>query len=148
MNLREFDNATTVGALAYRLSRAMTGDLQARFDAAGLGVSVEQWRILVELRRNDGLTQAELGRRLGQEKTGVSRLVAHLERKRLVTRLPDLRDGRVRMVWLTAPGRDVLAGSLHLASLTLDRAQTGIGEAELVACKDTLARILANFSTD
>lgn len=57
----------------------------------------------------------ELGRRERIGKSAVTRLVARLEAECLITRVPDLEDGRSSLVQLTEEGRTLLQASSERA---------------------------------
>ncbi|MFB6945536.1 MULTISPECIES: MarR family winged helix-turn-helix transcriptional regulator [unclassified Streptomyces] len=59
----------------------------------------------------DGATASEIGRRLGVSKQAAGKTVEKLEGLGYVERVDDPRDGRRKLVRLTARGVDVLVGS-------------------------------------
>jgi DNA-binding MarR family transcriptional regulator len=65
-----------------------------------LGFGPGQFFFLAELFRNEGLTQDELSRRVGVDKSNTSRALAKLERYGLVRRERDKDNHRVRRVFL------------------------------------------------
>lgn len=73
----------------------------------GQPVPVAEAHALQELARADGLTQRDLAAWLRLEKSTVSRLVAHLERKGWVARERHHEDARIWMVRLTPDGRRI-----------------------------------------
>ena len=75
----------------------------------GTPVSVSEAHALMELARDDPLTQSELAARLALEKSTVSRLVGELERRGWVERRRDPSDGRALRLRLTDAGRRAAA---------------------------------------
>ena len=65
--------------------------------------------VLIHLGSAGPLTIGELATHLGLRRNSTSELVARLEDKGLVARIRDERDERRVLVWLTDPGRDVVA---------------------------------------
>lgn len=104
----------SLGFLTWKVARLFTNDLAARFAEAGIKITVEQWRALIPLYKLDGLTQGRLCELLSQEKTGVSRLVAALERHGLLTRRSDKRDRRVKNLFITDAGRKLIDSSFEI----------------------------------
>ena len=137
----------SLGYLACKLFRLMSGRLSRRFAEAGIPVTVEQWRVLMHLAVRDGLTQNELTERLTQDKTGVSRLVKELETRGLVRRVAHSGDRRSRRVHLLEPGRDLTEQCLVLVRQVLDTAQAGVAPGDLALCKDVLRRIVHNLNS-
>lgn len=81
--------------------------------ATELGVSGAEFEVLRQLALADGRsTTSALARDLTVDPAAVTRLVASLQRRELVSREDDERDGRRRPVVLTSAGRDFVAG-LH-----------------------------------
>lgn len=58
---------------------------------------------------DDGTSVSELARRAQITKQSMAELVAHLERRGYVDRMPDPADRRIRLVRATGRGRDVYA---------------------------------------
>lgn len=72
---------------------------------AGCTITREQEVILRELRRDEGASQAELSRRVGQDAHNLSRTLVLLERRGYVVRAPDGSDRRSTRVRITASGQ-------------------------------------------
>lgn len=124
----------------------MNNELNRNFVAAGLQITVEQWRVLINLREKDGLTQNELSKRLLQEKTGISRLIDGLEKRKLVVRVPDQLDRRSRRIYLSRLGKSLQDAFIREVMKTLDKAQEGIAEEEMEMCKKVLRHVFENLS--
>jgi DNA-binding MarR family transcriptional regulator len=91
-----------------RIERAV--GLQAKDDATCCGVTVAQCHALVEIGAHEGLSVQTLARRLGLDKSTLSRTVDGLVRDGLADRSADPDDRRAAVVRLTEQGRDILAG--------------------------------------
>src|SRR5260370_39231872 len=66
-----------------------------------------EWRLLVPLGENDAMTGKAIGARTHMHKTKVSRGVAQLEQRKLVTRRANSADLRESFLTLTPAGRSV-----------------------------------------
>lgn len=77
----------------------------SRFSAYGLGEG--QPKLIRHLGMEDGLSQAELGRRCHLEPATVTVTLTRMEKAGLVERRPDPEDMRVTRVWLTETGREM-----------------------------------------
>jgi DNA-binding MarR family transcriptional regulator len=120
-----------------------TNCLAARFAESGIAITVEQWRVLVPLCKLDGLTQGKLCELLSQEKTGVSRLVAALEKRGLVRREACREDRRVKYIYITDAGRALVEASVDIAVESRDLLSAHIPEEDLAVCKRVLWQIIA-----
>lgn len=90
-----------------------------------------------------GATGVELAEHLGITKQAVNQMVDHLEGRGYVTRQPDPRDGRARLVVLTDRGR----ACVHAAGQALDdvaRRWTGeLGDQRMADLRANLRRLLS-----
>ncbi len=120
----------------------ITSDLAARFTEAGVDVTVEQWRALLPLFKLDGLTQGRLCEVLSQEKTGVSRLVAALEKRGLVRREPSKDDRRVKHIFITDAGRALVESTVDMAIASRDKPLEGLPPEDVDVCRRVLWQII------
>ena len=101
---------------------------------------------LLELRRHQGYMQSELAGRLGLTRSGTSRLVAGMERQKLLRREADRRDRRVYRLHLTAKGKR-LAGENDRKGLAffnaIARSLSGKERKMLVASLTALTAVVA-----
>lgn len=132
----------SLGFLSWKVSRLMTSDLAARFAEAGVGVTVEQWRALIPMFKLDGLSQGRLCEILSQEKTGVSRLVAALERRGLVHREASKQDRRIKHIYITESGRELIESTLNMVTSIRGERIKSIDPVELAICKKVLWEII------
>ena len=134
--------AESIGFLSYKVSRLLSNSLGARFAEAGLGLTVEQWATLVPIAKHNGITQGRLCEIISQEKTGVSRLLAALERRGLVERKTSKSDRRVKHIFITPEGERLMESSLDLALANKVAAAEGIDPDELAICCKVLLQII------
>lgn len=97
-----------VGYLLRLAQLRVWDDFYARIGVTGLSPSLFSALILVE--RNPGLQQSRLGEALGVARSGAMTMVDRLERLGLVERRADARDRRAYGLFLTAAGRQQMAG--------------------------------------
>lgn len=83
---------------------------RARFDerARALGVTRQQWRVLFNLARTPGQTQAEVADGLEVERITLCRMVDRLGEARLVERRGDPADRRVWRLHLTESAQEIV----------------------------------------
>jgi DNA-binding MarR family transcriptional regulator len=109
--------ATSAGAsalkldefLPYRLNvcSALVTQALSRIYAARYKIGVAEWRVLVTLGEFDMMTAKAIGLHSHMHKTKVSRAVALLERRKLVSRKANREDLREEFLSLTSAGRQV-----------------------------------------
>src|SRR3954465_11354015 len=95
--------------LPYRLNvcSALVTQALSRIYAARYKIGVAEWRVLVTLGEFDMMTAKAIGLHSHMHKTKVSRAVALLERRKLVSRRTNRDDMREAFLSLTSAGREV-----------------------------------------
>lgn len=108
--------------LPYRLNVVANVVSQAlsRLYAARYGIGVPEWRVLVTLGQYGMMTGKDVGAHSHMHKTKVSRAVAQLERRKLLTRRANRADLREAFLSLTPAGRAIYE---DLAPIALDFAR-------------------------
>jgi len=95
--------------LPYRLNvcSALVTQALSRIYAARYKIGVPEWRVLVTLGEFGMMTAKAIGQHSHMHKTKVSRAVALLERRKLVSRRANREDLREAFLSLTPTGRDI-----------------------------------------
>ena len=128
-----------------KASTALARRLQKNFKQNGLDITIEQWSVLYQLWKNDGMSQRELCNATYRDKPSITRLVDNLEKMKLVRRVPSKEDRRMNLIYLTDAARALQEGSMDLANLTLNEALTGVSAADIELCKSVLQRVYDNL---
>ena len=90
-------------------------------EAARLGLSIDEWRLLLVLDREGPQPSIRLAEAALMDRGTVSKSVARMEKRGLVFRLSDAKDGRVAIVNLTETGQSKAASvSDFMVSRELD----------------------------
>jgi|SRR5213079_1049658 len=107
MNLEQ-----SLGVLSHKLAHAMHVELDRRLKVHG--VTLPQWKILLQLWRQEGRSQVELQEQLGLERATITGLLQRMTSQGWVQRRIDPDDRRVQRVFLTERGRalEPIANSL------------------------------------
>jgi DNA-binding MarR family transcriptional regulator len=100
--LEQWPAADDPGFLIGDVARAMRMAFDRR--VADLGLTRAQWRALVRLIRQDGITQTELATLLDIERASAGTVIERLEAAGFVTRRREPSDRRVWRVFLTPKG--------------------------------------------
>jgi len=94
----------------------------------------------------EGASAVQVGQRLGISKQAAGKLIAALEQAGYVTREPDGRDARRKLVRLSARGRDFLARSTEIFDELRGDWAAVLGEERMGALEDDLRRVTAGAS--
>ena len=96
---------------AYRLNylaNSYVGPLIKRMERE-LGMTRSEWIVLFCLTRRSGLSAQQISDVTGRAKTSISAAVKQLQRKQLLLRSVDAKDGRRRVLQITEAGRRIYA---------------------------------------
>ncbi|MBB4640160.1 MarR family winged helix-turn-helix transcriptional regulator [Rhizorhapis suberifaciens] len=111
------------------------------------GVTRSQWSVLAALSRmgHDGMMQVDIARHMDVGKVTIGGLIDRLEASGFVERRLDAEDRRVRRVFITDKGFEVIQ-EMQKAGNKLNRSiLAGVTADELRITEDTLARVKANI---
>lgn len=141
----DYDIENSLGMLPDWASQFMRLELNRKFAAAGHEATAEQWKILITLWSDDGLTQRQLAERTHKNKVSVVKLVDGLDRRELVSRHPDPGDRRNKRIFLTSKGQKIQEQLIKLAKENLGQAAAGVDPEELDICMSVLRQVIANM---
>jgi DNA-binding MarR family transcriptional regulator len=100
---------------------------------AEIGMTAAQYSVLSVADAEPGLSGAELARDTLLTPQTVNAIVMHLERSGLLERRPDGQDQRLRRVWVSRAGREVLAAARPAVWAVEQRMVASLTEAEQAA---------------
>mgnify|MGYP001811609976 CR=1 FL=1 len=122
---RGFDVWLQVAQTNLKVHRALNSLL------SGLDLSLAQHEILLNIRRDSGLTQTELSRKLLVVKSNISALLKKLEARGLVRRTPDPQDSRNNQLTLTKSGEALVEKSFALQNRVVNAMASVMSDADL-----------------
>src|SRR5215831_16957683 len=140
-------NARGLGCTCMRLrkaSRRVTQIYDRGLEAAGL--TVTQYGVLGQLRRNDGIGIGALAERLIMDPTTLTRSLRPLERQGLVTMKPDHRDRRSRCLQLTAKGNTAFENAIPAWRWVQRQLEEALGGAEAAALNAALDHVIERLA--
>ncbi|MEQ9447770.1 MAG: MarR family transcriptional regulator [Rhodospirillaceae bacterium] len=111
-----------------------------------LGVAPGQFAPLVMLFEHDGLTQAELCRRINVEQPTMANTLSRMERDGLITRKADSGDKRRASVFLTPRAKQIHEKVVDAARTVSGRALSGLSPAEHSEVFRLLAQMVENLN--
>jgi DNA-binding MarR family transcriptional regulator len=143
---RDIDDLQPLPALAGRLGYLLKHAQQrlAGLTATALapfGISGRQLAVLIAIDDRVPLSQQEVARRLGVDRTTMVALVDELEGKRLVERRPDPEDRRRNVVALTGAGQTTLAGAAEASAKAERQFLAGLSAAEMIEFRQVLGAV-------
>lgn len=119
--------------------------LMSKFKESGLGVTPDQWKIMLILLNNGPMFQSRIAEHSMKNRAGVKRLLDQLESAALVERRHSEEDSRANTIYLTDKGMDVVQQLNHHARHILKYAFQDFSEEELTFVKDFLNRFIQQF---
>jgi DNA-binding MarR family transcriptional regulator len=134
---------TGIGMLLRDADTAFNRYLTAQL--AAHGVTFGQFQHLRNLWVENGLTQAELSRRIGIEMASSTAILDALEAEKLITRVRNATDRRKINVFLTPASAALEAPLMACAADANARASKGLRKAEVAQLFSIAGRIIENF---
>ena len=138
---RTFVIEDSIGYLINRAARAFASRLATELRPFDVGIG--QWAVLMHLWSNDGMTQAQLARRVAIEQPTMVRTIDRMERDGLVTRAPDPNDRRASRIALTERGWELRDALVPLAAGVNRAATADLTDAEVATLRRLLAKLVA-----
>jgi DNA-binding MarR family transcriptional regulator len=135
---------SSAGYLANHVARLFARELAEA--VRPLGLAPAQFMVLLELWREEGLTQKDLVGRLDVEQATMAATLARMERDGLIERRPDQADARARRIQLTARTRALQEPALAAAKSVNARALSGFSDEEREVLLSGLRRIVGALS--
>ncbi len=134
--------------LAFRVYRMQTQSitvLRRAFEAAGCGLTPEQWGVLARLYEQEGLNQSQLGEKMLKDRHNVTRLLNVLEKRGCIERRADGADRRAYRIFLTARGRTVRQKLVPIIERHFEQMYAGLSSKDLAAVRRAVERIIRNL---
>src|ERR1700753_2050213 len=141
----QFKKGELYSFITGKASTAIARNLQKRFNAAGLKITIEQWSVLYHLWKEDGKSQQELCSATFRDKPSITRLVDNLEKQQLVKRVPSEADRRINLIYLTRHAQRLQEETMVLAEATLNEALEGVPADRIDICKEVLQLVYDNL---
>jgi len=140
-----FDIDDTIGYVVNRTAVLLRQELQRRFRAINQRLAAEEWALMGQLWKEDGLSRQQLADRTIKDQTTVTRLLDALVHKDLVRREQDRTDRRIVRIWLTANGQALESQLVPLARALMNQVSDGISEEDIAVTLRTLRRMQENM---
>jgi DNA-binding MarR family transcriptional regulator len=106
------DRVVTLISLLRRTTQLMVNEITERVEASGFADAPPRFHAVFENLDPDGTRLTVLAARAGQTHQSMGEVVAELEQRGFVERIPDPADRRARLVRLTDSGRHLVRNAL------------------------------------
>jgi MarR family transcriptional regulator, transcriptional regulator for hemolysin len=138
------ENSPTLGFMLHTCARL----LAKRFEqnSQGSGLTLSQWKVLVNLSKNEGINQAGLADVLDVEPITLGRSVDKLQALKLIERRPHPTDRRSWLLHLTPAAAEKIQLAKTIGDATRAEALVGISAADRDHLLKTLQRVEANLA--
>lgn len=141
----QFKKGELYSFITGKASIAIARRLQKKFNSAELNLTIEQWSVLYQLWKKDGISQQELCNATFRDKPSITRLVDNLEKAQLVVRVPSEADRRINLIYLTKQSQKLEEQAMNLAEETLNEALIGVPVERIDVCKEVLQIVYDNL---
>src|ERR1700679_1314848 len=145
MSNNQFKKGELYSFITGKASTAIARNLQKRFNAAGIKITIEQWSVFYHLWKEDGKSQKEPCSATYRDKPSITRLVDNLEKQQLVKRVPSESDRRINLIYLTRHSLKLQEETMALAEATLNEALEGVPADRIDICKEVLQIVYDNL---
>lgn len=132
-----------LGIEIYEMSRTIRRHFDRR--ARALGFTQVQWRALLRLDRNEGISQAGLADLLDMQPISLARILDRMATADLIERRPDPSDRRAVKLFLTPQARPILKVLHEIADDVRATATKGLTEVDQAQVITSLRHMRENF---
>jgi DNA-binding MarR family transcriptional regulator len=136
----------SIGYLTGRVKREMTRLLAKKLCDTGGEITAEQYWLLVMLWLEDGRNQQDLADLYGKDKTSIARMLQTMEKHGLISRVPDVKDKRNNLLYITDMGLEIRAKHFPTLRSTIEATEVGVDIEQLRICKDVLRQMIKTLS--
>ncbi len=112
------------------------------FQREGIEVTVDQWVILKAIAEQEGASQQEVSGLTFREPAAITRMLDHLIKKGLVSKVVDKEDRRKQLLYLSEEGRALYDRALPLVFQLPEHALTNLNESQRITLRDGLKNML------
>jgi len=142
--IQKYDFQNSIGFLINRTAKGYIKALDSQLREK-VGVTIGQWKVLVMLVDQDGLTQKEIADRLGLDGATLIPIIDKMEDERLVVRKVDSRDRRNNRIYRTDRADALWDKMVQCASDIKEISLKGISDESIKILRDTLENIWQNL---
>lgn len=136
------------GRLLSQAARLLSNRVNFAFRRAGYDLTIEQWTILSDLAKQDGLNQQVFADRAVKNKASITSLINNLEKKGWVVRKPDRDDRRSNRIHITSAGIKVFETLTPLLEKTLEETLEPFSDQEMTMGMGMMHSLVHTLQSD
>lgn len=112
------------------------------------GITLPQFRVLAQIGLGLDSSQKALAASIDVDPMTMSGILERLEKRGLITRIPDPTDSRAKLATITPDGIDIVATARRIGLSVLEGGLDGLSDRERIQLKDLLARVRDNLQSE
>lgn len=147
MNRCECPVDDSLGCLSNHAAQAARNFLMASLNENGIDMTIEQFKVMVVLWKEQSATQQSIADFVGKDKTSITRLIAGLEKRSLITRKTDKNDKRCNLVTLTNEGKALEKPTMQVLSEANAKIHSEFNSDELATTLRVLKKMCLYLNT-
>ena len=144
MSVQRYDFRNSIGYMINRTAKAFIKALDSQLREK-VGVTAGQWKVLVMLVDQNGLTQKEIADRLGLDGATLIPIIDKMEKDKLVVRKVDPADRRNNRIYRTERADALWDKMIQRVSSIREISLKGIPDQNVKVMKDVLENIWQNL---
>jgi MarR family transcriptional regulator, transcriptional regulator for hemolysin len=144
LGMQKYDFQNNIGFIVNKTAKAFVKALDSELREK-VGVTVGQWKVMVMLINQDGLTQKEIAERLGLEGPTIIPIIDKMEKDDLVIRKVDPSDRRNNKIYRTEKANELWNEMLKCATKVRQVSLKDIPEVNIGITKKVLEHIYQNL---
>jgi len=117
----------------------------SKFKEYGFNITKEQCILLNILSEHCGSNQNELAMKVNRDKTTITRLISTLEKKNYITRINSKADKRIKKVYLTTQGEEILNKTSKITTKVIHNLESNIEKEDINKAIKVLSKIQNNI---
>ena len=144
LGMQKYDFQNNIGFIVNKTAKAFVKALDSELREK-VGVTVGQWKVMVMLINQDGLTQKEIAERLGLEGPTIIPIIDKMEKDDLVVRKVDPSDRRNNKIYRTEKANELWTEMLKCATKVRQVSLMDIPKVNIGITKKVLEHIYQNL---
>ena len=136
------------GFILERTAKRMKQHFQQSLAAAAAGITIDQWVVLQELDKQNGLSQLEIAKATFKDAPTITRIIDLLCQKELTQRVIDDQDRRRFKIQLTPKGNKRIAELMPVIKAARQKAWGGLPDKDIDHLVKTLNIVFSNLSSE
>jgi MarR family transcriptional regulator, transcriptional regulator for hemolysin len=144
LGMQRYDFHNNIGFIVNKTAKAFVKALDSELREK-VGVTVGQWKVMVMLINQDGLTQKEIAEKLGLEGPTLIPIIDKMEKDNLVIRKVDPSDRRNNKIYRTKKANELWDKTVKCALKVRQVSLKDISEENIEVTKNVLESIYKNL---